>query len=195
MDLPHSTPRDNATQAEPWVRLFIEGDVLYDEMLRDIRSATSAIRLETYILASDDVGEAFLSALEAVCKTGRTVIARADYVGSWGSLPTSRTQELKASGVQWHWSRPWSWRAPLSFNRRNHRKLLVIDDRIAYVGGFNIHRQSSRRSIGNERWRDTHVRFTGPLVHDALALFEAPTPAERKHTTHGSRSRLSSATT
>ena len=172
MDLPHSTPRDNPAQAVPWVRLFTEGDALYDEMLRDIRSATSAVRLESYILTSDDVGEGFLSTLETMGEAGRTVIARADYVGSWGSLSTSRMQKLRASGVQWHWSRPWTWRAPLSFNRRNHRKLIVIDDRIAYVGGFNIHRQSSRRSIGIARWRDTHVRLTGPLVQDASALFD-----------------------
>lgn len=61
----------------------------------------------------------------------------------------------------------------MRYNRRNHRKLLVVDDRIAYVGGFNIHRESSRRLSGETRWRDSHVAISGALVLEAGKIFDA----------------------
>lgn len=63
-------------------------------------------------------------------------------------------------------------RDPLCYNRRNHRKLLVVDGEVVYVGGFNIHRENSRRAFGNGRWRDTHVRLDSAVVDSADRLFD-----------------------
>ena len=158
--------------SERWVSVFTEGDELYDAMLTDIRAARITIRFECYIFADDEIGGQFFSALEKMSALGCVVKARADYAGSWGAVPPARQRSLEKAGVHWSWSRPWSWRVPWIFNRRNHRKLLIIDDRIAYVGGFNIHRESSLRIFGLARWRDTHVRLTGPLVKDAIRFFD-----------------------
>jgi cardiolipin synthase A/B len=158
--------------SDRWVSVFTEGDELYDAMLDDIRSAQERIRLESYILSDDVVGGQFFSELEKSSVLGCVVGVRADYAGSWGAVPQTRQRSLLTAGVQWSWSRPWSWRMPWILNRRNHRKLLIIDGRVAYVGGFNIHRESSRRAFGPSRWRDTHARFTGPLVKDAIQLFD-----------------------
>ncbi|MBX3697095.1 MAG: hypothetical protein KF811_04755 [Dokdonella sp.] len=155
--------------------------MLYDEMLSDIREACSVVRLESYILADDEIGGKFFSALESAGRERRSASIRADYIGSWGAVSATRLRTLRSAGVRWQWSRPWSWRRPFALNRRNHRKLLIIDERVAYVGGFNIHRQSSLRATGAERWRDTHVRITGPLVLDAIKLFERFPRRPRMH--------------
>ncbi|MGB4860567.1 MAG: phospholipase D-like domain-containing protein [Dokdonella sp.] len=162
----------NARQSKQWLKTFTEGDELYDAMLSDIRAADSNVRMESYIFADDQAGAPFFTALAEATSAERAVTVRVDWVGSWGEITRARLRLLKSKGIIWQWSRPWVWQTPLVFNRRNHRKLLIIDDRVAYVGGFNIHQESSRRVVGARRWRDTHVRFTGPLVRDAITLFD-----------------------
>lgn len=162
----------DSRQPERWLALFTEGDQLYDAMLGDIRAADSAVRLECYIFADDEAGAPFFTALAEAAVADRAVTLRLDSAGSWREVSPARRQSLQVKGVIWQWSRPWSWRAPWAFHRRNHRKLLIVDERVAYVGGFNIHRESSKRAVGAVHWRDTHVRFTGPLVRDATALFD-----------------------
>jgi cardiolipin synthase len=56
--------------------------------------------------------------------------------------------------------------------RRNHRKLLIVDDTVAYIGGFNIHAESSRLAYGPARWRDTHARIQGAAAHGAARAFD-----------------------
>ena len=152
--------------------LFTEGDALYDEMLADLALARVSIRFETYIFVDDEIGEQFITNLGKAARSGVATVLRLDAAGSWSGLRRSSAAELAGSGVTLGWSRGWSWRHPGSFNLRNHRKLLIIDDRVAYLGGFNINRNSSRRVVGEARWRDTHVRITGPLVRDAIAVFD-----------------------
>ena len=166
--------------------LFTEGDSLYAAMLASIRSARHAVRLESYIFAGDEVGWQFAETLAERAAAGVKVKLHLDAAGAFGSASRAVERHLRDRGVRVKWFHRWSWRQPLRYNRRNHRKLLAIDERIAYVGGFNIHRESSRRSYGEARWRDTHAAVSGALAHDAVRLFDAFwrgdrrwTPAER----------------
>ena len=154
-------------------RLFIEGDALYAEMLASIRSASRTVRMESYIFASDAVGREFVAALSERALAGIRVRLHLDAAGAVGWFEPSLLSAARKCGVQLRWFRRWSWRSPLRYNRRNHRKLLVIDDRVAYIGGFNIHRLSSRICVGETRWRDSHVAITGPLVTIAARSFDA----------------------
>ncbi len=153
--------------------LFAEGDTLYESMLGSIRSAGLAIRMESYIFASDEVGWRFAEALAARAAASVDVRLHLDAAGAWGSSSRRLERYLRDHGVHLRWFHRWSWRDPLRYNWRNHRKLLVVDDRVAYVGGFNIHRQSSRRFYGEVRWRDTHAEVSGSLASDAAQLFDA----------------------
>lgn len=153
-------------------KLFVEGDTLYDAMVDDIVRAQSIVRMESYIFAADDVGSRIAAALATQARRGRRVHLRVDYAGSRWELSGSLLRELSEAGVRFEWSRRWRWSAPWEFHRRNHRKLLIIDDAIAYVGGFNVHAGSSRRAVGESRWRDTHVRFQGAAVGQAIDVFE-----------------------
>lgn len=153
--------------------LFTEGDALYGAMLASIAGARSTIRLESYIFADDEIGREFSRALEARAKAGVDVRVHFDAAGSLFRGSRRLKSRMREGGVQVRRFHRWSWREPLRYNRRNHRKLLVVDGAQAYLGGFNIHRESSAAVFGEKRWRDTHVRVRGPLAEQAAGLFDA----------------------
>lgn len=169
---PEESTANHASNAAREVRRFIEGDALYESMLADIRTAQRSVRLETYIYAADEIGQAFAEALIERAKAGCAVRLRIDALGSYDTMNAQLATTLEQGGVLLEWCRRWSWRRPFEFHRRNHRKLLIVDQHCCYLGGFNLHRQCSRRAFGQERWRDTHVRISGPLVEHAIAAFD-----------------------
>ncbi len=152
--------------------LYVEGDALYDAMLADIDTAMRCIRIESYIFEDDEIGARFVARLVERARAGVAVTVRLDAAGSWRGLRASSLAEFVAAGVSLRWSRRWSWRRPLAYHRRNHRKLLIVDERLVYLGGFNIHRVCSLLVVGAGRWRDTHVRVEGLVVGDAITLFD-----------------------
>lgn len=151
--------------------LFTDGDALYSAMLSSIAGARDHVLLESYIFACDEIGRRFVDTLIAKARSGVIVRLHLDAAGSlfWQSRQLSG--RLRHSGVQLRWFHRWDWRHPWRYNRRNHRKLLVVDGHCAYIGGFNIHRENSRSVYGSQRWRDTHVRVEGPLAGVAMQLF------------------------
>lgn len=157
---------------EPSIRRFVEGDELYAAMLADIAAAHADVRMESYIYASDEIGHAFASALIQRARAGCRVRLRVDALGSFDTLDASLARALVDGGVQLEWCRRWNWRRPLEIHRRNHRKLLVVDQHCCYLGGFNVHREASLRHFGELRWRDTHVRIEGELVAHAIDAFD-----------------------
>jgi cardiolipin synthase len=162
-----------ASHEDEFIRLFTEGDALYAAMLVSIRGARHIIRMESYIFASDEIGWQFTEALAERSAAGVDVRLHLDAAGAWRSSSLALQLHLREKGVCVRWFHRWSWRRPLRYNHRNHRKLLVVDGHTAYIGGFNIHRESSLRFFGASRWRDTHAEISGPLVGDAAQLFDA----------------------
>lgn len=153
--------------------LFVEGDDLYAAMLNSIRAASHRVDLETYIYAADEVGWRIGEALAERARAGVSVRVLVDAAGSLLSFSRALEGYLRHHGVVVRRFHRWSWRQPIRFYRRNHRKLLVVDGKDAYLGGFNIHRESSRVHSGEQRWRDTHVRVSGGLAAEAAALYDA----------------------
>lgn len=154
--------------------LFVEGDDLYAAMVRAIDRAEQEVRMESFIFAADEVGERFVAALSARARAGVSVRLHLDQFGAGFPAFRSLEDELQQAGVAFRWYHPFRWRHPLKYRRRNHRKLLVVDERSAFLGGFNIRRLNSRALSGEVRQRDTHVGFTaGELVRAAAALFDA----------------------
>lgn len=153
--------------------VYTEGDELYAAMLESIKQARHTINLESYIFANDEIGQHFIEALASRANEGLTVQLMVDAVGSFGILPRKLEKYLEGQGVRVKRFRPWSWRQPLNYNRRDHRKLLVVDSGIAFLGGFNIHRECSFKYFGEKRWRDTHVSVVGDLARYAGTLFDA----------------------
>jgi cardiolipin synthase len=165
----NSTPTDSDDKFS----LFVEGDDLYASMLAEIATATHSVALESYIFADDEIGNLFAKALVERANAGVCVHVHIDAAGSlfWASRRLGNY--LKKNSVRLRWFHRWNWRQPWRYNRRNHRKLLVVDNRVAFLGGFNIHKENSREFYGDARWRDTHVSFGGSLAEVASQLFDA----------------------
>jgi len=96
-----------------------------------------------------------------------------DAEGCRSRMSRRLTRRLADSGVEVRRFRPWRWGRPGQNWQRDHRKLLAVDGEVAYLGGFNIHRESSRAFFGEKRWRDTHVRLGGALARQVAGCFDA----------------------
>lgn len=164
--------RPNAPQAAR-IRVYTEGDRLYAAMLAAVGAARHSIKLESYIFADDEIGRRFIAALVERAAQGVAVQVHLDAAGSFFWGPRAVQKALKQASVQFRWFHRWSWRAPLRYNRRNHRKLLVVDGATGFFGGFNIHRENSRFFYGEARWRDTHLEVAGAMARDLETLFDA----------------------
>ncbi|MEX2115127.1 MAG: phospholipase D-like domain-containing protein [Pirellulales bacterium] len=182
---PHDATTGPITVAGQALTLYTESPPLIDAMLADIRQAKSRVWLETYIFANDDAGRAVTEALAERARAGCDVRLLVDAWGSF-STPNALFEKLRAAGVQVHRFHAFleAFYA-VSFlqvlNQRDHRKLLVVDDQIAYFGGMNVvdQRDIQSKSDAKQRhlpasagWRDVHVRMQGPRQPELAAAFE-----------------------
>ncbi len=162
------------------VTLLQDGAATYEDMLEAIRGARGHIRLETYIFDGDEMGRRFADALIAKRREGVAVAVIYDSVGALGT-PEEFFRPLREAGVQlveFNPVNPLTAKAGWNLNERDHRKLLVVDGRVAFLGGINISgvysrgsRSSAPRHARALPWRDTHVRIEGPVVADFETLF------------------------
>jgi cardiolipin synthase A/B len=156
-------------------RLLINGGQAFPDMLGAIAEATRSVRLETFALASDGTGERFGDALVSAVQRGARVRVVYDDIGSRGRVTRDFVEHLAERGVEiavYHplrLERPtWAW------NRRDHRKILIVDDEISFTGGLGITDQYAPVEDGGLGWRDTHLRAEGAAVARAMAaLFDA----------------------
>ena len=150
-------------------------------MYAAIQDAKDHINMETYSIEDDEVGRRFAAALIEKQKTGVQVNLIYDSVGS-GNTPKEFFQSLTDSGIKVLEFNPLN---PLTLRKkwqvgRDHRKLLVVDGQIAFVGGVNISSVYSSGSFSSkprrkdtQPWRDTHLRIEGPVVSEFQKLFLA----------------------
>lgn len=154
------------------VDIYTDGQTLLSDMLKDIEQAKHHIHAEYYILESDETGDAFKNALIKKAQEGVKVRLIYDDLGSW-HLKRSSIREMKRAGI-----RLFSFfkiRFPYfttKLNYRNHRKIVIIDGKIGYLGGFNI---ADRYTKGLDWgvWRDTHIRVQGNGVISLQNVFRA----------------------
>ena len=146
------------------IDVFTAGLDKFETMKRDIEEAREYIHLQYFIIENDDVGSELISLLMRKAAEGVQVRVLYDYVGSFYMRPRVLKQ-MRAAGVEVHPFLEVSL-ANVAFrvNWRNHRKVVVIDGRVGYVGGMNI---ANRYVIGDKKWqpwRDTHLRISGEAV-------------------------------
>jgi cardiolipin synthase len=150
---------------------YHEGAPAYQAMLEAIRGARHHIHMETFILQPDDSGREFLGALTAKAKEGVQVRLLYDAMGSL-RLHAGRLRELRGAGGKVFAFLPVNpFRRRIQVNLRNHRKILVVDGTVAFVGGLNV----GDEYLGKVRrfgfWRDTHFRLEGPAVRYVQRVF------------------------
>jgi cardiolipin synthase len=142
-----------------------------------VAGARKYVHVEFYILALDSTTTPFFDAMEQAVKRGVTVRVLLDHIASLRSPGYFRTiRKLKRIGVNWELMlpvQPWLGRWQ-RIDLRNHRKLLIIDGRIAFTGSQNMVDRSYNKRSNKRRglqWRDLMVRFEGPIVAGINALF------------------------
>ena len=149
---------------EDSIQLFMSGHRLMNRLLHDIDTATSRVCVETFILVDDSVGRSVRDALGRAVERGVEVFVMYDWMLSSRSLNETGwfDQRILAFPFRRLAPRPSALRPTNAL--RDHRKIVVIDSEIAYVGGYNFGEQFLA-------WRDSHIRIAGPSVGDVLNVF------------------------
>jgi cardiolipin synthase len=161
------------------VDVLVDAPSTYEAMFAAIEAARDHVNLESYILEAEGPGESLAELLLRKRAAGLRVNVIFD---SFGSLRTSADffRRLEQAGVALCEYNPVSlWRRPLqrALHLRDHRKLLIVDGRIAFVGGINFSSVYAFGSAGMRKqgeqppWRDVHVRIEGPLVTQLQDVF------------------------
>ena len=148
--------------------LLENGDEIFPAMIRDIRAATKSVNLETYIFQPDKAGRMIADALMDASRRGVEVRLLVD---AWGSKFRELGQQLEDAGVDARKYRPLRLFAIHKVGRRTHRKILVVDGRIAYTGGLGIDDRWLGDARNTKEWRDTQVRAEGPVAAQMQAIF------------------------
>lgn len=147
------------------------GDEAYAAMVEAIDGARRSVILETYIFDRDPIGLRIAQSLIAAVRRGVSVRVLVDAVGARYSVP-SIVGYLRRAGVAtdvFNGNIIMGLRLPYA-NLRTHRKILVADGAVAFVGGMNIRREFTTEFAGTDSAHDTHFRVSGPVVADLLAV-------------------------
>src|SRR4051812_18607025 len=153
------------------VTVLRDGGETYPAMLAALAAAERSICFETYILAADATGDRFKAVLLERAHAGVAVRIIYDAVGSFG-LPDAWVDELRAAGCEVIDFNPISpWRRRFRMSHRDHRKILVVDDRVGFTGGLNIANDYASVEDGGVGWHDMHCRVTRAVVLDLAPMF------------------------
>ena len=167
----HLTNNDAVLTTENHIDIFTDGKQKFDQLIADIEQAEDHIHLQYYILHNDELGKRLIAALTNKARQGVKVKVLYDDLGSRG-LRKSFFAELRAvdGEVEVFFPSKLRW-INLRLNYRNHRKLVIIDGKIGYVGGFNVGDEYLGLDPKFGYWRDTHLRIEGKAVHAIQTRF------------------------
>ena len=153
------------------VKLLVDGDATFSSIFAGIESASEYVLVQFYIVRDDELGRELKARLIAKANEGVRVLFLYDEIGSIG-LPAAYTAELQTAGVEifpFHSRKGSGNRFQLNF--RNHRKTVVVDGHLAWIGGHNVGDEYMGRDASFGHWRDTHMRVEGPAVIGAQLAF------------------------
>ena len=148
------------------VDIMTDGYAFFPELLKDIAAATHHIRMNMYIIEDDALGRLVADALKAKARQGVKVRLIYDDVGCW-RVGRRFFEQMREAGVEVAPFLPVRFPSFTSkVNYRNHRKIIVIDGRVGYIGGMNI----ARRYVSTQ-WRDTMLRVQGGVIYALQRAF------------------------
>ncbi|WP_044398646.1 cardiolipin synthase [Lacinutrix sp. Hel_I_90] len=146
-----------------YVEILKNGEVKFKRLFEDLRAAEKHIHIEYYIIKDDDIGSELLNILCDKAKEGLEVRLSVDDVGT--SISGGMKRKLKDSGVQFNSFMPVLFpKFTGKMNYRDHRKIVVIDGTVGYVGGINVSDNYVNKPNKKDYWRDTHIRLEGEAV-------------------------------
>ena len=170
----------------PWrdgnqFELLIDGPAFFPVMLAAISAATTQVDLELYLVEAGACAETVVEALEAAAQRGVRVRCLFDGYGTL-AFPTVMRQRLQVAGVELRLYNPLHWRRGLRNLYRDHRKLLLVDERWAAVGGTGVTDEFWLPGAPQSPWHEVMVRIEGPLVADWQILFDRQWHANHRRT-------------
>ncbi|MBQ5751178.1 MAG: cardiolipin synthase [Bacteroidaceae bacterium] len=152
------------------VRVYVRGNEKFEDLLFDIRHAQKFIHIQYFIFRDDVLGRRIRDALVEAAERGVEVRLLFDDMGCF-TVRRGFFKEMKARGVEVRaFMRIFQFRPSWRLNFRNHRKIVVIDGQVGYIGGMNV----ADRYVDGDKdlsWRDTHMRVAGPAVHGLQMSF------------------------
>jgi cardiolipin synthase A/B len=150
---------------------LIDGEETFTEIFRAIAEARIYVCVSFFIVKSDRLGTRFQQALIERARAGVRVYFLFDEIGSH-KLPRRYLKELREAGVECHsFGINRYWWSRLQLNFRNHRKIVVSDGKVAFLGGLNVGDEYLGRSQRFGEWRDTHLKMRGPVVQAVQLVF------------------------
>ena len=154
------------------LRLLKDARENYPAWIEALRSAQRFIHFESYIIHEDEVGRRFAEILTAKSREGVKVRLLYDWVGGFGKTSGRFWKHLRDAGVEVRCFNPPRWDSPLGWITRDHRKLIAVDGRLAFVTGLCVgQRWAGEPQKGIEPWRDTGVEIRGPALVDLERSF------------------------
>ena len=154
------------------VELLQNGDAYFPAMLEAIRGAKQTINFAAYIFESDATGHQFRDAFCEKARSGVQVRVLLDGIGSGWSLDNSDVRVMTDAGVKFSYYHPvGSWRVDRT-NRRSHRRVLVVDGKVAFTGGAAFSDKWTGNAQDKDHWRETHARVEGPIVAALQSAFQ-----------------------
>lgn len=143
------------------LEIFTDGKKKFEDLRRELKKARVYIHIQYYIIKNDEVFDSIVPILLEKVKEGVEVRVLADGMGG-RFMPKKRWNEMKQAGIKVGiFFPPVLGRLNLRVNYRNHRKIVVIDGKIGYVGGFNLGREYISKVPKFGYWRDTHLKIKG----------------------------------
>jgi cardiolipin synthase len=152
------------------IQTLVNGREIFPAMLSAIRGARHSIDFETYIFWDGEIAKEFTAALSERARAGVKVNAILDSQGT-GKMGGANLEQLRSAGVQIVKFHPLFSLDPRRYNNRSHRKLLIVDGRVAFVGGVGIADEWLGDGESPKHWRDNHYKVTGPVVAQLQAVF------------------------
>ncbi|MEO5813379.1 MAG: phospholipase D-like domain-containing protein [Rhodanobacter sp.] len=149
---------------------YQNGVEFFPAMLASIRSAQHSINMETYIYWSGDIAKEFADALIERAHAGVKVHVLADWLGST-RMKQTLIDDLRAGGVRFEYFHPLHWYSMDRINNRTHRKLLIVDGKVAFNGGAGIADEWNGNATRSDHWRDMQFRVEGPAAAQMQAIF------------------------
>jgi cardiolipin synthase len=153
------------------VRLITDGVEMFDALLDQINSAQEYINIEFFIIKNDNTGVRLMAALTRAARRGVKVRLLVDAMGTRVTSNSIVKEFAEAGGEVALFFPAVIKKINLRFNYRNHRKLVVVDDRVAFIGGFNIGDEYLGKKKKFGFWRDTQLIIAGECVRDVNARF------------------------
>lgn len=171
---PRSVELYTGTHIEPGnrVEILLNGEGTYPPLWKDLASAKKTITVQMYFSKPGVVADTMAKYLSDRARAGVRVLLLLDAFGS-GTLKKEWIAGVKAAGVEVAWLRPVRWYTLHKATQRSHVRVVVVDGRVGYTGGFGLADYWLGDGHHKDQWRESNVRFYGPTVAALQAAFAA----------------------